>query len=94
MAAGSRPLRGPMRFEVRIEYVSAWQKVVNTRISLHHNMEGAFGSVSDVILRWAATEGAVKEGTKVSIVDCRDGGKIFYMEYLGFEPNLITGGSQ
>lgn len=84
---GSR--RGPMRFEVRTEYLSAWNKWVNTRISLHHNMEGAFTSTVDVLKRWAMTEGAIKEGTKVSIVDCRDGGRIFCMEYLGFESNLI-----
>lgn len=84
--------RGPMRFEVRTEYMSAWNKLVNTRISLHHNMEGAFASVVEVLQRWGATEGAVKEGTKVSIVDCRDGGRIFSMEYLGFEPNLTSGG--
>lgn len=83
-----------MRFEVRIEYLSAWNKWVNTRISLHHNMEGAFASVVEVLKRWEVMEGAIKEGTKVSIVDCRDGGTIFSMEYLGFEPNLTTGGEQ
>lgn len=85
--------RKPTIFDVRILSKSPWGKPTNTTVGRAATLHAAFTRVVEILQQWSAAEGAIKEGTRVSIVDLRDGGTIFAMEYLGFEPQLPEEGT-
>lgn len=49
----------------------------------------AFKRAVDIIQQWQAAHGAIRPGTKVSIVHTADGGVVFHAEYLGYQETLI-----
>jgi len=49
----------------------------------------AFKRMVEILLQWEASHGAIRPGTSVSIVHMHDGGKVFCMEYLGYQETLI-----
>lgn len=81
-------------FEIRVGGIDSAGTPYNNRLSLYATMKGAWGRVIEVLQQWASSEGAISQGTEISIVDTRDGGKLFTATYLGFEPNLFDDGSQ
>lgn len=60
--------------------------------SQHARVDAAMGSVVNILKQWAASHGAIQPGTRVVITDRHDGGKVFSMEYLGFDETLLTEG--
>lgn len=84
----------PTILDVRIITTSEWGKPINTSVGRASTLRAAFERVTQVLQQWSKAEGAIKVGTQVSIVDLRDGGKLFTMQYLGFEPLLTDGGNQ
>lgn len=53
----------------------------------------AFERVCDVLAQWAASEGAITPGVRISIVDKNDGGKLFEATYLGYDNTQLLGGT-
>jgi membrane carboxypeptidase/penicillin-binding protein PbpC len=48
----------------------------------------------EVIQQWAASEGAIAPGTRMSIMDNHDGGPLMEVKYLGYESTQLMGGSK
>lgn len=52
----------------------------------------AITRLTEVVQQWAASEGAIAPGTKVSVVDTTDGGELLSATYAGYEPATLQGG--
>jgi hypothetical protein len=48
-------------------------------------------AVLEVGRLWVASDGSVRPGATVLLVDTRDGGQIMSLRYNGYEPNTIDG---
>lgn len=86
----TRSLSRQRFFDVRISGKEPNGTAYNNRMSLHPTMDGAFTAVIAILTRWGQAQGALHENTRVSIVDTRDGGKLFEAVFLGYEPNLLS----
>lgn len=88
MAAG----RGrPLHFIVEVQGSTPDNRPTHNILSHHASALSAFGAVVKVLQQWEASHGAIPVGTAVKIKDVRDGGTIWYMQYLGYEENTLLG---
>lgn len=80
---------GRTRFEVVVSTSNGQFLTDHSKVAGAQTTAAAFAKVCEIIQQWAASEGAITPGTEVSIVDTRDGGKLFTAAYLGFEVALL-----
>jgi hypothetical protein len=86
--------RGRSRWQVHVQSPKGPDRAATTLTNDVATVHRAFERVCDVLAQWAASEGAITPGTRISIVDRNDGGQLFVAEYLGYDNTLPTGGSQ
>jgi hypothetical protein len=86
----TRTARHQRLFDVRVSGKEPNGTVYNNRMSLHATMDAAWNAAIAILIRWGQAQGALHEGTTVSIIDTRDGGRLFAAVFLGFEPNLLS----
>jgi hypothetical protein len=79
----------PKHFHVVVQGVDEYQRATRQVIAKVASESAAFKRLVEVLLQWEASHGAIRPGTKVSIVHATDGGKVFQMEYLGYQETLI-----
>ncbi len=85
--------RGGPRFEVWIATHPPEGEPTKIKRSGHTTPRLAIGAVTEILKQWAASEGAITQGTTVSIVDTNDGGHLLTVQYLGFETDNLLGRS-
>lgn len=83
--------RRPLHYIVEVHGFDTERKPTLAILSHHNTQKSAFTVVVGILQQWQASEGAVAIGTKVKIKDTRDGGTIWYMEYLGYEAETLLG---
>lgn len=87
---GAQNRGGVRQFDVRVSGTDSVRTPFNNRLALFATIHGAWRKTLEVLNQWAASEGTITPGTEISIVDTRDGGKLFTATYLGFEPTLLS----
>jgi len=85
----TRAARTGRDFTVIIEGTEANGSATRATIARVATESAAFKRLVEVLLQWEASHGAIRPGTRVSIVHVPDGGKVFSMEYLGYQETLI-----
>lgn len=87
----SRTGRGRGRFEVRVHATDARGVAYSHVRSRSAKLAVAMLAVLEVGRLWAASDGAVRPGTEVRLVDTTDGGTVILLRFNGFEPNTLDG---
>ena len=86
-------LRKQIKLAVVVTGYDETRKATRQTVGRAATLSAAFRTFTGVINQWAASEGAIREGTTVSITDMRDGGTIVKAEFLGFSETLFPGGN-
>ena len=88
-ATAQSRMRAARRLEIVVRGRDSAGRRTHTVVSAHATEQSAMIRVCEILRQWGDSHGAVPIGTRVSIVDKRDGGELFYAEYLGYEPDLL-----
>lgn len=86
-------MRQARRLQVVVDGQTEQGRRTRTVISHHATEHSAFTRVIEIMRQWSDSHGATPVGTTVSIIDSADGGTLFFARYLGFEPDLLSGGN-
>jgi hypothetical protein len=84
-----RKRRPPGAFQVVVEGTDSTSRATRQVVATVATESAAFKRLVEILLQWEASHGAIRPGTKVSIVHMHDGGRVFCMEYLGYQETLI-----
>jgi len=83
--------RGRIRYVVEVHGTDDAHKATRIPVRFAATEQTALRAVIEVLQQWAASQGAIRPGTKITIVDKNDGGQLFVAEYLGYGETLLTG---
>lgn len=94
MAADENPYkprrqRPPGAYQVVVQGVDDTGKATRQVIATVATEVAAIKRLVEILNQWGVSHGAIRPGTKVSIVHMSDGGKVLFMEYLGYQETLI-----
>lgn len=94
MSGRGSPRRQPHRFEVRLKAVLHNGSAVNEVKTRSSKLSVAMLAVMEILRLWAASDGAVRVGTVVSLVDTTDGAEVMSLRWFGFDANTLDGAVQ